>query len=444
MQRALFGAVTMGFEVVEIGPIERKLDIEVPAERVGEEFERIFRSVSTSAKVKGFRPRRIPRPVLERLFGEEVRARVTESLVREAVANALVESALPVVSAPEIDLGAIERGTAFHFSARFEICPEVPEVDIESIIVARPTVTVTDENIDQMLARIRESHAELVAVEDRTEIAPGDFATVALHVSDSGKRVEPYCRESATIEVVGGGLPSEVEERLVQARVGEEFTLEAPAPEGAPPETAGRKLSWTVTVQSLSLKKVPDLDDDFARDHGECETLAALRQQIGSRLAEEENRRADGLVRDAVLDVVLARVPLHLPPSLVRERVDGLLEDFRIQLAMQGMRFTSGPHEDEAREKLKPRAEREVKAGLVLDRIGEQLALKVEDDAVDAEIERLTASAGKRAAEIRTHYREASARSSLRARLLRGRAIEALVARADVTIPVQTVVTAGE
>ncbi len=427
----------MGFQVVETGPTERRLEIEVPAERVGEEFERIFRSVSSSARVKGFRPGRVPRPVLQRLFGEEVRARTAESLVREAVRNALVESELPVVSAPEIDeLSPFDEHAALHFSARFEISPEVPEVDLEGLAVARTAVSVSAEDVDRVLERLRDSHAELVSIEGRKELARGDFATVRLEVSEGGKPVELLSRPSATVEVGAGHLPAEVDERLALARIDDSFSLEAPAPEGVPPEIAGRILSWTVTVLSIAAKRLPGLDDEFARDHGECATLAELRTRVEDSLREDGDRRADAAVRDTLLDALLARVPLELPPSLVRERTAALLEDFRLQLAIQGMRFTSPAHEEEAREKLQPRAEREVKAGLVLDRVVQQLELGVDDETISAEVERLAASAARRGGEIRQHYAEASARAALATRMLRARALETLVARAGIALGV--------
>ncbi len=431
----------MGFQVVETGPTERRLEIEVPAERVGAEFERVFRSVSSSARVRGFRPGRVPRPVLQRLVGEEVRARAAESLVREAVAKALVESELPVVSAPEIDLGEFDEHAALHFSARFEIRPEVPEVDLEGLAVARTDATVSAEDVDRVLERLRDRHAELVSIEGRKELARGDFATIRIEVLDGGKPVEILSRPSATVEVGAGHLPPEVDERLSLVRVDDSFSVEAPAPEGAPPEISGRILSWTVAVLSIAEKRMPLLDDEFARDHGECATLAELRTRVEDSLREDGDRRADAAVRDALLDTLLARVSLELPPSLVRERTAALLEDFRLQLAIQGMRFTSPAHEDEAREKLQPRAEREVKAGLVLDRVVQQLDLAGDDETITTEIERLAASAARRGGEIRQHYAEASARAALATRMLRARALETLVARAGITLGVSATTT---
>ncbi|HEY8514919.1 MAG TPA: trigger factor [Candidatus Binatia bacterium] len=422
----------MKFQVEEISATRRKLDIEIPAERVASEFERVFRDVARRANIRGFRPGRAPRGVIERHFGDEIRNEVLTSLVREGFSSALEESKIEMISQPELDIGKLERTDPLRFSATVEILPPIPTVDVEGLSVTRPRVAIADEDVDKVIEQLRLRHAELVPIEDRTELARGDFATVQIEVDDAGTPVEALRVESATVEVAGGQLPAAIDERLALARVGETFTVEAPPPEGAPAELAGKQLRYSVTVKSLAERRLPTLDDEFAKDHGDCETLDELKKRIREQLEREANRRADAVVREAIIDQIIERTPIEVPESFVTRRIEGLLGEFKMELFSRGLQLGGPEHEAEAREKLRPRAERLVRRDLLLDAVANQLAIEVTDDELAEQIGRIVASAGKHADHLREHYAHDHARDAVRADMRRARALERLVERADV------------
>jgi trigger factor len=157
----------MKVEVEEISPTRRRIAVEIPAERVTSEFERAFQGVARRARIPGFRPGRVPRPVLERYFGEEVRSEVATNLVREGFSSAVSESRLEVVSQPELDIGALRRDEALCFSATVDVLPPVGVIDTTGFTAERPMVAVGDEQVDQVLEQIRLRHAELVPITDR-------------------------------------------------------------------------------------------------------------------------------------------------------------------------------------------------------------------------------------------------------------------------------------
>lgn len=423
----------MKFEVEEISTTRRKLAIEIPADRVASEFERAFRTVSRSASIRGFRPGKAPRGVIERHYGDEIRNEVMTSLVREGFSSAIEESKIEMVSQPELDIGTLDRNEALKFSATVEILPPMPEVELTGLATSRPRVAVTDADVDKVLEQIRLRHGELVPIEDRTEVSRGDFATIRVDAESDGEPVPGLAVDSATVEVAGGQLPPVIEERLALARVGETFTVEGPPPDGAPPELAEKQIRYRVTVSSIAERRLPVLDDEFAKDHGDCETLDELRTRIREQLERESNRRADAVAREGLIDELVKRNPIDVPESFVTRRIDGLLREFMMELQARGLQLSSAAHQEEAREKLRPRAEREVRRDLLLDVVARQLDVQVSDEELAEQIGRIVASGGKHADHLREHYGHDHARDAVRTEMTRGRTLEQLIARADVT-----------
>ena len=423
----------MKFEVEEISTTRRKLAIEIPADRVASEFERAYREIARRASIRGFRPGKAPRGVIERQFGDEIRNEVMTSLVREGFSSAIEDSKIEMVSQPELDIGDLARTEALRFSATVDILPPLPEVATSGYAVSRPRVVVGDADVEKVLEQLRLRHGELVPIEGRTEVARGDFATIHIEVEDDGQPVPGLAVESATVEVAGGQLPAAIDERLALARVGETFTVEAPPPEGAPAELAEKQLRYTVVVNSLAERRLPPLDDEFAKDHGDCETLEELRGKVREQLEREANRRADAIAREGLVDALVAKNPIDVPESFVKRRIDGLLAEFKMELQARGLQFSSHDHEHEARDKLRPRAEREVRRDLLLDGAAKQLEIAVSDEELAEQIGRIIASGGKHADHLREHYGHDHARDAVRTEMTRGRTLEQLLARADVT-----------
>ncbi len=422
----------MKVEIEEVSSTRRKIAVEFPAERVASEFERAFRSVSQRARIKGFRPGRIPRPVLERFYGEEVRNQVATILVREGVGGAIEESKLEVVSQPELDIGTLAENEALRFSATVDVRPELGAIEIDGLAAERPVVTIGDAEVDKVVEQLRQRFAELVPVEGRSELARGDFAKIDVEVSCEGKVVEGMGAQGANVEVAAGALPPSVEERLSIARVGETFSAEAPAPEGAPEEIAGKALDWRVTVHSIAERRLPEVDDEFAKDHGDCETLGELREKIRVQLEQDTQRRAEASVREQVLEQLLSRQAIDAPASLVRRRAEDLLSEFKMELLGRGLQLSSDEHETEAREKLLPRAERDVRIGLLLDALARQLSVDVSDEDLAERIGRILASAGRHRDQLREHYQHEHARDAVRSEMRRAAALDRVVERAAV------------
>ncbi|MBM4242353.1 MAG: trigger factor [Deltaproteobacteria bacterium] len=422
----------MKFEVEEVSSTRRKLAIEIPAERVASEFERAYREIARRASIRGFRPGKAPRGVIERQFGDQIREEVVTSLVREGFSSAVEDAKLEMVSQPELELGTLDPKTALTFSATVDVMPPIPEVATTGFTITRPRVAIVDQDIDKVLEQLRLRHGELVPVEGRTEVARGDFATIAIAAESEGEAIPALNVDSATVEVAGGQLPPVIDDRLALARVGETFTVDGPPPDGAPAELTDRQVRYAVTVSAIAERRLPQLDDEFAKDHGDCETLDELRSRIREQLEREGNRRADVVAREGLVDELVKQNQIDVPESFVGRRIDALLREFLMELGARGLQLSGPEHEAEAREKLRPRAEREVRRDLLLDAVARQLDVRVTDEELAEQLGRIVASGGKHAEQLREHYAHDHARDAVRTEMTRGRTLEQLVARADV------------
>lgn len=434
-------------EVETLSPVRRRLRVEVPQEQVVAELERAYSGLSRQARVPGFRPGRAPRHVLERQFGDHVRSEVFGKLIQESLTEAVERESISVVGAPQIETEQAQPGHALRYSATLEVYPEVAVGGYEALELERQIAAVTDGDVDRSLSELRESLAQLLPVEGRSTVQAGDVAVI-----DYEGRVEDRTvtrGENRPCEIGSGKFPPGFEDRLIGAEVGAELDFEVAMPEkGGAREVAGKTIAFHVAVRGISTKEVPALDDDFAKDHGECDTLEQLRARVRTQLETFASHQADERVRGVAVGKILdAQGEIELPQALVKERLEQLVHEVvndwrsrRIWPKDEDAAFES------LRQELAPRAEGNVKAAVVLDAIARKEGIEVTQADLDAEVERMASGAGDAADRVRSLYAKAEARESLLARLRRQRAVEWAVARAqirDVAL-LSTSVVAGE
>jgi trigger factor len=414
--------------IEELGPSRKRLLIEIDAPTVQGELDRALSVVGNQARLPGFRPGKAPRRVIERMFGDQVRREVLGRLVEESFHHAVHEHALAVVGTPEIDADALLPGEALRYSATVDIRPAIVLGEMGDVHVVRPAASVADAEVDRVLESLRESVAQLRPIDDRHVVESGDIVTVDLTSETEGQ--EAVHREGVLLEAGGGSFPLALERQLVGQHRGASLTLEVPYPEDyATPSLAGRSVRFAVKVVDLRAKEMPELDDDFARDHGRSDTLNELRSRIRVDLERQATDRAEGAVRDAVLEQLLARHQFDVPTSLVDRRCDAML-------AALDVRLPPGAEAEQVlarlRDQVRPRAERDVRADLLLDAVVERDGLLPDDDEVTREIERYAAQEQQSPERIRALYQNPDARAAVRGRLARHRALERLLSSAKI------------
>jgi len=424
----------MQVTVEEVNPTRRKLAIEVPLEAVTAEIDRAFGRVQRESKLKGFRPGKAPRSVLEKYFGEQVRADVLSHLIEHSYSDAVRESGLRPVGPPEIVPEDVAAGKPLRYSATVDILPKIEVAEFKGLPAKRPRRIVGEADIDRAVDQLRESLAELRPVEDRDEVAAGDFVTLDYVATIDGKPLPGGKRENRLIELGKGAVPEEMERALVGAKIGETKTVDIEYPkEHSEASLAGKTARFEVTPRGIREKILPPADDELAKEHGECATFAELRDKLRERIEQSYRREGDEQVRDQVVAELVKRNPFEIPSSLVDRQVDAFVEDLVSRLGdRRGELERDTERIAKLREDYRPRAEHQVRAVLALDALAAQQKIEIGDEEVEKRVSEMAAQAGEQAARLREYYREPASRAELRARLTRERALDEIVAGASV------------
>jgi trigger factor len=415
--------------VEEVSPVRKRVQIEVPASEVQGELDRAYASVGREAKIRGFRQGRVPRAVLERMFGEQIRREVLARLVEHSFHHAVEAEHLDVVGTPEIDADGLNPGESLKYSATVDIRPTIQVGDTSGLHAVKPVFAVDDEAVARVLEEMREAIAQLRPIEDRAVVEAGDV--VVINVATTLDEGDPQRRDGALVEAGSGSFPLALERQLVGQHKGARLTLDVPYPADYGNQTlAGKTVRFEVEIVELKRKELPPLDDDFARDHGRAESLAELRAKVRADLETEASARADAAVRESVLEQLVARHGFEVPPSLVDRRCDALIAAFDV-------RIPDGPEGAQLLERLRgdvrPRAERDVRVDLVLDAIAAARGVTIDDSALDAEIDTLARRQNQAPERIRSFYERPEARHALRSRLGRERTLSLVLAETQVT-----------
>jgi len=421
-------------EVTEESPAVQRVAIEVPAARVDRLFERAYRELGRNARVRGFRRGKTPRSVLRRLYGAGLAEDLERELIGETLPDALEKALITPVSEPEIEAVTPQEGERFRYQVRVEVKPAIELGDWKGLAAQRPSDVVDEEDIDRALENLRERHATLAEEPADTPAAIGHWVTLNFEGRVGGKPFEGGSGKDATVELGAGQLLPEFDEQLVGARAGETRLVRIRFPDDYGQEDlAGQEAEFDARVTSLQRRDVPDLDDEFAKDLGDLEDLAALRAKIRAELEKIREREVKSTLRRTLLDSLIERTPFAVPPRLVEERLARRISMAEREMTERGLPV-SLLQAQRARwnEEWRPAAERDVREAWLLQEVARVAELEVADDAVAERLRELAGEQEVDPAELQRAYEQAGVVEAIRAQLLEERAVEFLLAEATV------------
>jgi trigger factor len=424
----------LGVAVREEGPVTRWLEVEVPPARVDAAFERAYRGLARSARVRGFRPGKAPVSVLRRLYGPAVAEDVERELVSETLPAALERSALTPVSEPSVDAMPPSEGGPFAYRARIEVKPPIELGALQGLPARRPSTAVADEDVERELEMLRQRHATLVEEPEETVAARGHHLTIDFVGRIDGEPFEGGSAHDHTVELGSEQLIPGFEEQLVGVRAGEERVVRVRFPDDyGSPLLAGKEAEFTVQVGAIRRREVPSLDDEFAKDLGEFESLEQVRARIRETLLAARERRARLELRRSLLGSLIERVPVEVPANLQRERLHRRLHSASHDLRERGVRQELVERQlAQWEEEWRPVVEREIREEWLLQEVARREGLAVDDAEIEERIERMAQEQGADPARLRKAYREAGVLEALRGQLLEDKAFEFLLATASV------------
>ncbi|WP_410514257.1 trigger factor [Paenibacillus sp. BR2-3] len=384
------------------------LEVEVEVERVTAALDKAFNKVVKKANVPGFRKGKVPRAIFESRFGvESLYQDAIDILLPEAYGKAVEETDIFPVDRPEVDVEQFAKGQPFIFKAKITVKPEVTLGEYKGLEVPVQKAEVTEEELTAELTRLQERHAELVVIEDEVA-ANGDIAVIDFDGSVDGEQFEGGQAERHSLELGSNSFIPGFEEQVVGMGTGDLKDVEVTFPETYHAENlAGKAAVFKVKLHEIKRKQLPALDDEFAKDVSEFDTLdeykADLKQQLESRKQDE----LKGVRENAVVDKAAANAEVEIPEAMIDSEVQNMVRDFDSRLRQQGMNMDmflsfSGQTREDLQNQMKGDAEKRVRNNLVLEVIAKQENIEVSDEEITQELATMAEAYKRTPDEIRS------------------------------------------
>lgn len=416
----------------------RELELEIPADKVKQETERIAREFARMARVPGFRPGKAPVTLIQRRFAGEIKEEVLQALVPERIEQAVAEQKLMPVTRPQVDRVEFPEGGPLKFRAVFEVLPEFELADYKNLEIELPPLEVTSEHVEKTLEEMRERAARFVPVEGRA-IGDGDFAVVRLTGTPAGGG-EPVQAENVLVHVGAEETLDEFNAQLRGAQPGETRRFDVRYPDDYPdPKLAGKSYHYVVHIEGIKEKRLPELDDDFAKEVSDAQTLDELREKVRQGLEAERDRRRHELAEQKIIEALLARHDFPVPEAMVQHQMDVRLERVVRSLAAQGV-DPRGVNVDwvALRRRQRDRAVADVKAELLLDRIATAENIDVTEEELERRLAVLGEASGESAAAVRARLTKQGALDTMKSRLRSEKTLEWLLQHARIRTTAET------
>ncbi len=427
----------MKIEVESVSPVERKVTIEVDPDRVAQELERAYVGLGRRVKLRGFRPGKAPRKVLERHFRSEVEGEVAEKIVQSTFAEAVRVESIDVVAPPHVSITeGVAQGKPLRYTARVEVKPKLSPKDYKGLEVTRRPPSVADDDVSAEITKIQDSMAQLVPVEGRFDAQEGDWAVIDHDGTIDGKPFEGARAEGVTVKVAPGGVSEGSLEALKGKKIGDVVEIEEPfAADHRNEELRGKTAKMKVTLKALKARQVPQVDHALAKSLGidGVETLDQLRARIRADLEKREARRAENELRDALVQAALTKNEFEVPPALVERAIDAMIEGAAERFARQGIDIRR-LELDYARMRadLREQALLQVRGRLLLDAIADAEKIDVTDEDLQAEITRIAGELGIPLAKAQSQMRGKDAREALKTKIREDKALSVLSSAATI------------
>lgn len=443
----------MKTEFIDVSDTQKNLVVEIPSTIVDAEIDKVARDYSRAARVPGFRPGKVPPKVVRQRFRDQILHDVAHGLIPRAVDEALRERGVEPVDTPDIRDVVVEEGQPLKFTATFETVPPIEPGDYGSITLHQKSTTVSDAAVDEALTNLRERAARYEPPAEARGIQPGDSVVMDLIRTAIPKSVieeplvviageptpprppaEPQTdkHSDVTVEIGATANPPGFDQELIGLHEGREKTFDVRYPDDySIQELAGTTVNYAVTIKAIRTRIVPELDDEFAKDLGEFESLSALRARVRADLEHEAKHEAERDARGDMLRQLAARVTFDVPAALLDREIDRRMEDFVRRLMEQQIDpMKVNINWEEFREKQRDAASEAVRGALALDEVARREHLSVSEEEINAEVERYAERTGRGAAAVRAGLEKEGGIARLYSGLRREKTVDFLLSKA--------------
>ena len=382
----------MSVQVEKLEKNMAKLTIEVSAEELEKAIESAFQKNKNKISVPGFRKGKVPRKMVEKMYGKEIFYEdAANELIPDAYENALDECGEDIVSSPKIDVTQIEAGKPFIFTAEVALKPEVKLGKYKGVAVDTVSTEVTDEEVDAEINKERERSARTLEVNDRP-VKDGDMTVMDFEGFVDGVAFEGGKGEDYPLTIGSGAFIPGFEEQLVGAEIGKEVEVNVTFPENyQAEELKGKAAVFKCTVKEIKEKELPELDDEFAAEVSEFETLAEYKADVKGKLEEKKIKEAKDAKEAAVIEEIVKDADMEIPEAMLETQQRQMVDEFAQRIQMQGLtmeqyfQFTGASY-DQLVEQVKPQAEKRIQSRLVLEAVAKAENITATDEDYEEEL----------------------------------------------------------
>ena len=403
----------MSTTVEKISSNKVKLSFDVDAATFDAAMDKAYRKVRNQVNIPGFRKGKAPRKMIENMYGEGVfYDEAFELVFDEVYGPAIDENKVEVVDRPEIEIQQIGAGKNLQFTCEVFVKPDVTLGEYKGVSVKKETTAVTDEQVDEKIEQERAKQATEQTVEDRP-VAQGDTVNLDYAGTVDGVAFAGGTAEGQTLKIGSNTFIPGFEDQMVGMSVGEEKDLNVTFPESYhAEELAGKAAVFHVKVNSITETQLPELDDDFAKDISEFDTLAEYRADVRAKLEAQAAEHDKNAFTNAVIEKVMENATVEIPEAMIERQIDSMMRDFEYRLASQGLKLAdfmkyTGQDEKAFRANYRDQAEKSVKAHLVLEAVEKAESIDATEEQIDAQIAQLAPQTGKSAEELKATLSEA-------------------------------------
>lgn len=384
-----------------------QLKIEVDVDEVEQALQRAYKKVVKQVNIPGFRKGKAPRKIVENYVGKEVLYNeAVDMMVPNAYYDAVKETAIEPIDQPQVELVQMKEGQPLIFTATVDVKPEVKLGQYKGVPVQKKEAVVTNKDVDEYLKAMQERYAKLVTVEQGS-VEQGNVAVIDFEGFIDGQPFEGGKRENYPLHVGSGTFIPGFEDQLVGLGSGEEKELHVTFPEDYSQESlAGKEAVFKVTVKEIKRKELSPLDDEFAKDVSEFDTLQELRTDVENKLKDTREKFILQEMKNEVVKKVSQAAEVEIPPVLIERRIDSMVNDFRRKLAQQGLSLekyldhTQTSMED-LRKQYRDQAEQSVKTDLVLEAVAKAEGIEATEEEVEAEVEKMAKAYGQKPEQVK-------------------------------------------
>jgi trigger factor len=425
----------MKADLEKVSHLERKLNIEVPHEKVSESINRAYKSIQNHVEIKGFRKGKAPLQTIKNMYSDRIKDDVVRELVQNHYVEALREHSLEPLGQPQIEYDMLKEDEAFKFSVQFEIRPEIHLKKFEGLTVQKEKLELDEKKIDETLERMRTSRSTEKPLLILRPAQKGDLATVDFQGFMDGQPLENSGGKDQTMELGNSGFIPGFDDGIIGMSVGESRKIDLKFPDNYRDGLAGKPVTFSITLNRLGQKEIAELNDEFAKGFGEFKTLEELKTAIRTDMTLSEEARVAKDLKSRVVRALVEANPVDVPPGLLREQKKALIQDLHQKMEQQGL----GPDQIQEYAKkwdkdFEKSAEFIIQSSFLITHIADAQGLRATEDDVSEKLTVYAMQTGIELARVKEYYSTPERTSSLRFQLTEEKVVDLLIEKANVNL----------